>query len=165
VLAPRTAEVVRYAGGWLFDRVMAGWSTTVHTGDHADPRPLHILGAAAADLESVLGPGLRGPAPQVLAVDAQLCGSDPRVRKMVQHALDTGAEVRLWGERWPAELTGEDIPMLHRLSVAARAFKAQALAAAADTADAVEGTETFRCGRDARPASVDDHPSYEPAPA
>src|ERR1700688_3322744 len=45
VLAPSVVEVVRSAGGWLFDRAMAGWNVTVITSDHSDSRPLQILGA------------------------------------------------------------------------------------------------------------------------
>jgi hypothetical protein len=47
VIASSLAEVVRYAGGWLFDQAMAGWDVAVLTADHADPRPLRILGARA----------------------------------------------------------------------------------------------------------------------
>ncbi len=53
----------------------------------------------------------------------------------------------LWGERLPAELDSSVDSVQHQLSAAARAFKAQALAAAngSDVA-AVDDTETFRCG-------------------
>jgi hypothetical protein len=151
VVAPRTVEVVRYAGGWLFDRVMAGWDATVLTADHTDPRPLRILGARVADLESELSSAARDPWPQAIAVGADLYGSDARVRRMVQDALDKGvAEVRLWGDRWPADLDGGVDSVLHRLSVAARAFKAQALAAAAAPVDSIAGTEMFRSGEPPR---------------
>ena len=49
VLAPSVVEVVRSAGGWLFDRAMAGWDVTVITSDHSDSRPLRILGASVRD--------------------------------------------------------------------------------------------------------------------
>ena len=45
------AEAVRFAGGWLFDRVMAGWDVTVIVANRDDDRPLKILGATAVDLE------------------------------------------------------------------------------------------------------------------
>ena len=62
-------------------------------------------------------------------------------------ALEQGAtEVTLWGERLPAELDSSVDSVQHRLSAAARAFKAQALAAANDVDAAVGDTETFRCG-------------------
>ena len=74
--------------------------------------------------------------------------SDARVREHVLNALDQGAtEVTLWGEGLPAELDESVDSVQHRLSAAARAFKAQALAAANDSAGAAVGdTETFRCG-------------------
>jgi hypothetical protein len=137
------ADAVRSAGGWLFDQVIAGWSGTVLTTDHADPRPLRILGAGAVDLESALGAPGWGLRPDAIAVDADLCESDPRVGRLVCAALADGvSDVRLWGAG-----TGDGSRLIqHRLSVAARAFKAQALAAAA-AADPIEATEAFRGGR------------------
>lgn len=145
VVAPTTVEAVRCAGGWLFDRVMAGWDVTVLTADHSDSRPLRILGARAADLEGALASPVRGPGPQAIAVDGQLYESDARVRRMVLAAVEGGAaEVRLWGEGSPTDLNGGAGSVLHRLSVAARAFKAQALAAAAAPVASGGVTEMFR---------------------
>jgi hypothetical protein len=60
-------------------------------------------------------------------------------------ALDQGAtEVTLWGQTWPAELDDSVGLVQHRLSAAAQAFKAQALAAAAIPPDSIEPIETFR---------------------
>ena len=44
VVAPSVPEVVRFAGGWLVDRVMAGWDVTVLIDTNEDLRPLEILG-------------------------------------------------------------------------------------------------------------------------
>ena len=138
-------EVVRAAGGWLFDQVMAGWDVTVLTADNPDARPLRILGARAADLETVLARPLRVPCLQAIAIGADLFESDARVRRMVLETLDTGsAEIRLFGNGCPEDLGGATGPVWHRLSVAARAFKAQALAAAAVPADSGGITEVFR---------------------
>jgi len=52
-IARDTTEVVRFAGGWLFDKAMAGWDVNVLTLDD-DLRSLRILGASAHDLASVL---------------------------------------------------------------------------------------------------------------
>ena len=52
VVAPSVIEVVTHAGGWLFDRVMAGWDVSVYIADRTDVRPLQILGAQAHDLEN-----------------------------------------------------------------------------------------------------------------
>jgi hypothetical protein len=55
--------------------------------------------------------------------------------------------VTLWGESLPPELDDSVDCVQHQLSAAARAFKAQALAAADDPgATPVGNTETFRCG-------------------
>jgi hypothetical protein len=149
------AEVVRFAGGWLFDQVMAGWDVTVLTADPSDSRPLRILGARARDLETMLALPLLGPCLQAIAVPADLYGSDARVRRMVLTAFDEGrAEIRFWGDSRPEDLDGRGDPVWHRLSVAARAFKAQALAAAAAPADSNEDIEVFRRGEIRRPSLV-----------
>ena len=54
VVAPSVAEAVRAAGGWMFDRVMAGWDVRVLVSAGHDDRALQILGADGADLESAL---------------------------------------------------------------------------------------------------------------
>src|SRR5439155_14971420 len=51
VVAADVVDVVKFAGGWLFDRAMAGWDVTVLLVDHPDERPLQILGAHTIDLE------------------------------------------------------------------------------------------------------------------
>ena len=63
VVAASVVDVVRFAGGWLFDRSMAGWDVTVLVADHPDDRPLQILGAQMLDLEDALASaGHRVPA-------------------------------------------------------------------------------------------------------
>ena len=147
VVAPTVLDAVRFAGGWVYDRVMAGWDVTVLIGNDEDVRPLEILGAEVRDLESVLVSWEDRPEPQTIAVAADLFARDSRVRHGVLTALEQGAtEVTLWGERPPAELDSSVDSVQHRLSAAARAFKAQALAAANGTEAAVGDTETFRCG-------------------
>lgn len=155
VVAPSVVEAVRSAGGWMFDRVMAGWDVRVlvhpSDGDADGDRALQILGADTGDLESALATGPRGMHPHALAVAADLYGRDERIREGVRQALDSGqTEVTLWGESWPEELDRSRVGSVeHRLSVAARAFKAQALAALDDagaTGDAIARTETFRSG-------------------
>ena len=89
-IAPSLAEVVHFAGGWLFDQVMAGRDVTVLTADHTDPRPLRILGTRAADLETVLARPLRVPCLQAIAVRADLFEADARVRRLVLEALAAG---------------------------------------------------------------------------
>ncbi|ART73539.1 hypothetical protein BTO20_10535 [Mycobacterium dioxanotrophicus] len=145
VVAPCVVDAVTFAGGWLVDRVMAGWDVTVLIGADEDVRPLEILGVETMDLESVLESWDDRPHPHTVAVAAELFNTDDRVRQGVLNALEQGrTEVTLWGEGCPEELSIS--PVRHELSAAARAFKAQALTAV-DACDAVVGaTETFRCG-------------------
>ncbi len=146
VVAANSTDAVRFAGGWMYDRVMAGWDVTVLLADRTNERPLHILGVETADLESALAAWEDRPHPQTVAVAADLFVSDERVRRGVLGALDQGlTEVTLWGENWPAELEDSVGPVAHKLSAAARAFKRQALTAAAD-AGPVTPAEAFRCG-------------------
>ena len=99
VVAPSVAEVVRNAGGWLVDRVMAGWDVTVLVTGDDDIRPLQILGVETADLEAVMALWEERPHPQTVAVAAELFVSDARVRAGVLGALEQGfTEVTLWGE-------------------------------------------------------------------
>lgn len=161
VVAAGVADVVKFAGGWLFDRAMAGWDVTVLVADQSDCRPLQILGARVLDLEDALVSAGTRPKPQALAAAADLFGCDSRVRRGVLQALDHGVtEVALWGENWPVELECSVGPVQHRLSMAAKIFKAQALAAAS-TGVAVPhgrigGVETFRSGILAYPSVAAD---------
>jgi hypothetical protein len=147
VVAADVVDVVKFAGGWLFDRAMAGWDVTVLVADHPDERPLQILGARIVDLEYALATVGHRPRPQTLSAAADLIGCDSRVRQGVLQALDHGVtEVTLWGETWPPELNDNVGLVQHRLSAAAQAFKAQALAAAGVPAAPIEAIETFRSG-------------------
>jgi hypothetical protein len=149
---------VRQAGGWLFDRVMAGWDVTVITADPGDPRPLHILGVRACVLDDALAAPVFGACLQAVALRSDLYHADARVRRLVLTAAEAGdPEIRLWGDMWPADFGGGTDSVSHRLSLAARAFKAQALAAAALTAEPQADTEVFRRGEIKRPGSVRDH--------
>lgn len=146
VVAPSVLDAVRYAGGWIYDRVMAGWDVTVLVAADEDLRPLQILGAATLNLDSVLEDWEDRPHPQTVAVAADLFDRDPRVLAHVRNALDAGTtEVTLWGEQLPAELDSSVDSAQHHLSAAARAFKSLALAAANDSAS-VGAAEVFRCG-------------------
>jgi hypothetical protein len=146
VVAPTVLDAVTFAGGWIYDRVMAGWDVTVLIATDEEVRPLEILGAEVRDLETVLESWEDRPHPQTVAVAAEMFDSDARVHEHVLKALDQGAtEVTLWGERLPAELDESVDSVEHHLSAAARAFKMQALSAC-DSGAAVAHTETFRCG-------------------
>ncbi|KRE34819.1 hypothetical protein ASG82_01025 [Mycobacterium sp. Soil538] len=147
IVTPTVVDAVRFAGGWVYDRVTAGWDVTVLVGNDDDVRALEILGAATADLESVLQSWDLRPHPQTVAVAADLFGRDERVRAGVLGALSQGAtEVTLWGELRSSELDSSVDVVEHRLSAAARAFKAQALAAAGVAGESVARSEIFCCG-------------------
>ena len=105
---------------------------------------MQILGAQIVDLEHALASAghrrLRRPWRPRPTFSLRF-----RVRQGVVQALDQGAtEVTLWGQTWPAELDDSVGLVQHRLSAAAQAFKAQALAAAAIPPDSIEPIETFR---------------------
>lgn len=137
---------MRFAGGWLFDRVTAGWEATVLTADPVDSRALRILGARGLALECALESAVLRPRPRAIAVDAELYGSDVRVRRMVRNMLHRGpGELWLWGDLASPEPDGGAGSVRHRLSVAARAFKAQALSAASAREDSMDTAELFRC--------------------
>lgn len=144
VLAPTTIAAVRAAGGWLFDSVMAGGDVVVLVSDNSDSRPLRILGARAGTCGTALSSWESGQQPHVLAADTELYENDGRIQRLVRRLLDTGrTEVRWCAQQEPAPLDEEAAVVRHRLSVAARAFKAQALIAGAARADSVDNTEVF----------------------
>lgn len=145
VVGSYIAEVVESAGGWLCDRVRAGWDVNVLVADHQDARPLTILGATALDLEgefaSIMRTASRGGA---VAVSADLLGADTRVRDEVLRLLKRGmTEIIVWGDEWPAELGRRVDPVQRQMSNAARAFKAHALGAAAVETDSIAPVETL----------------------
>lgn len=154
VLAAGAVDVVQSAGGWLYDRMMAGWEVTVLLPPGSNPRdsrPLRILGVRTSDLDSASSatPG------HSLAVSARAFGSDARIRDQVLDALDRpSTEVALWGDGVPEGIDRAMTRVQHRLSAAARVFKGYALTAAGISCDTVDPVETMLCDPSARP-SVD----------
>lgn len=147
VVAPDAADVIRHAGGWLFDRSAAGWEVTVLVADSADVAPLQILGATVLDLRQALaGPG-HEIWPVAVAVSAASYRAEPLVRAGVLDCLDRGlTETAVWGGDLPEELAGRLAPSYHRVSLAARAFKSCALAAAGCAGEPVAADEVFGTG-------------------
>ena len=149
VIASTTADVVRSAGGWLYDSARAGWDVNVLVADGGDPRPLAILGATALDRDNDFAAMVRSASRgEALAVSADLLGADARVRDEILRVLKRGVtEVTVWGTGWPAGLGRQADSVQHRVSAAARAFKSHALVAAEVSTDTVTSTETlFRVG-------------------
>jgi hypothetical protein len=144
VVAASAADVVQSAGGWLYDRVMAGWEVTVLLPHDGDTRSLRILGVQASDLEAQLAAS--GPTSQSLAVSAEAFSADARVRDKVLKSLDNRlTQVALWGDGWPLGVNRAVNRAQHVLSAAARRFKGYALAAAGIGCDSVDPIETLLC--------------------
>jgi hypothetical protein len=156
VIGRDAAEVVRFSGGWMFDQALAGWDVNVLTLDDGNVRPLRILGANPHDLAPLLAPGVAvGQCLHAVVVPADLYHAEEGVRRIARNAMEAGsAELLLWdddqspvlGLPGPVSAGHGPVPVRHRLSLAARAFKAQALAAArVPDADAVVAeAEVFR---------------------
>ena len=142
VVATSVADVVASAGGWLYDRRMAGWQVTVLVEDRDDQRALRILGAdvlgVSGRLEAIADDPDRA---STLAVSADLYAADRRVRRFVSASEHNRAEVALWGD--PASVDDDISAVTYRLSAAARAFKAQALMAAHVSTGPVQATEAL----------------------
>lgn len=147
VIAVSALDVVQSAGGWLYDRAMAGWQVTVLLPDGGDDRCLRILGVRALDLEEQFA--MLGPASQSLAVSAEAFTADARVRDRVLASLDDRlTEVTLWGHApsgWPLRVDRGVARAQYALSAAARRFKGHALAAAGMACPTVYSTETLLC--------------------
>jgi hypothetical protein len=146
VIAPSVADIVECAGGWLFDRVMVGWSVNVLVSGHCDLLPLRILGLNTIPAGSGFDALQIQKCPTALAVSADAIAGDENVRRHVLAAMDRGTEVTLWGEHWPTQVDRRVELVEHRLSAAARAFKARALLAAATPRRSAGPTEKFRSG-------------------
>jgi len=142
VLAPLPATAVRQVGGWLFDMRAAGWEVTVCVVDHADPRPLEILGAIVVDLEQFLDSAFDEIRPYAVAAAMDDYQENPGIRDGVRRHLEQhDARVVWWGAQEPADPTGRLEAATHHLSVAGRAFKACALTATGAFGERVEPTE------------------------
>jgi len=130
VLAVDATDAARSAGGWLFDRAMAGWQVNVLVADARETRPMQILGATVLDLGAALESVVADPEHAAgLAVSAAAL-ADERVHDAVQELLAAGrTEVAMWGGHWPDGFGGADA-VGYRLSAAARVFKTHAMAAA-----------------------------------
>jgi len=144
VVASSPADVVCSVGGWLYDRVRAGWDVNVLLPHGGDSRPLQILGVHAVDLDSQMLSASTGCAARGLAVGADMFAADVRIRQEVLNALDRWmTEVTLWHDGWPLPVGHRTTTVQHVLSGAARAFKRHALTAARIPCP-VGPTETLR---------------------
>jgi hypothetical protein len=144
VIASSPADVVGSVGGWLYDRVRAGWDVHVLVPRRCDNRPLQILGMQVAELDRQIPSTSTECAARGLAVSAGMFASDARIRQEVLTALDRWmTEVTLWHDDWPLAVGHRTTTVQHVLSGAARVFKRHALAAAG-IPGTVGPTETLR---------------------
>ncbi|MBV8966622.1 MAG: hypothetical protein JO191_10650 [Mycobacteriaceae bacterium] len=147
VLAASVEDVVRSAGGWLFDRAMAGWEVNLLVTEPCDTRRLRILGINTVALQPTFASTPDFPRVHAIAVAADVLAADKRLRQKVIVALDRGVtEVTLWGDDWPPAVHRRAGEVVHRLSTAARAFKSHALAGTRPPAEPANDTERFRSG-------------------
>jgi hypothetical protein len=149
VVAANAVDVVQSAGGWLYDRVTAGWAVTVLLPQSCDTRPLRVLGVDVVDTESEFAAAAMGSTSQTLAVSAEAFAVDARLRDKVLESLNNQlTEVALWGmpeQGWPLGVDRGLTTAQHLLSGAARRFKGAALAAAGIACGPVGFTETLLC--------------------
>jgi hypothetical protein len=151
VVASSLVDLVGSAGGWMCDKARAGWDVKVVLTDHHDTRPLAILGASTLDVDAELSDVVKMASHSgALAIGASVLAADERIRAGVLGILKRGlTQVTVWGQAWPNELSHRVDPVEHKLSAAARAFKAHALGAATVSEGSIAGTETlFNLGPD-----------------
>lgn len=147
IVAPNTVDAVRYAGGFIFDRMMGGWEVVAVLTEHDDVRPLEILGATVLDLTTAMASPVHDTWPESVLLAPDVFVSNEWVRRGAIDCLDKGlAELAVWGEELPAELACRVLSAHHPLSSAARAFKRCALAAAGIPEQAHEDVEVFHSG-------------------
>jgi hypothetical protein len=144
VIASDIGDVVRSAGGWMCDRVRAGWRVTVLIPGDSEIRPLNILGVRALPFENEYQV-MSTSSVAAFAVASEVIERDERVRRDIQSALMRGrAEITFWGKPSPHDLDCRLARTRHRLSGAARAFKTQALIATPSASPVVAPAEEFR---------------------
>lgn len=143
VLTGDVNDTVTSAGGWLCDRVRAGWRVTVLAPPNSDLRPLQILGVHISSFDGETD-FLSKTAPAAIAVAADVLRADGRLRDEILRIMQRGAaEVTFWGDVGSFGADTRFGLVAHRLSDAARAFKTHAVAAASIPASSVGVTEEF----------------------
>ena len=146
VVAADVADVVRFAGGWLFDRAMAGWDVTVLVADHPDERPLRILGAADHSTSNTRWrrPGTDRPRrpwpPRLTCSAATRASGRASCRRSIRVPPRSRCGDKPGRPNWMTASAWSSTGSARRL----RHSKAQALAAAGIVAGPVGPIETFR---------------------
>jgi hypothetical protein len=164
VVADDVGELVDSAGGWLCDRMMAGWDVSVAISEAHDLRPLHILGITTLVTHERFASISDGGPTASIAVAPGMFENNHHIREAVHKALSQPAtEVTFWGPSIPSDLHSHLTKRQHRLSGAARAFKTHALAAAAIPGATINATENHYSSAPWHDASFDDEKNVEVA--
>lgn len=144
VLTGDTPDTIVSAGGLIFDRAAAGWDVDVY-GPHAvDDRAFRILGVRTPVLQCDID---WTNDTDCVVVAGSLYEKDRTTRRLFQKAATMdGTEAALWGADWPSELGPGMGVVEHRLSLAALAFKSEAMKAVGLSAPCAQ-TEAFHSGR------------------
>jgi hypothetical protein len=137
VVTADSTELVRSAGGYLFDRSFAGWDVDVTLpNERQDTTPLKVLGVR---INEAAAEGFRlDPPVRILLIDPSLvetAGIEWAARRCDADILFTDPH--------PTRIRASVTRETHRLSSAARAFKTQALIVSGSPAAPMESVETF----------------------
>jgi hypothetical protein len=136
-------DAVRSAGGWLCDRVRAGWKVNMFVDEAADIRPLEILGIRSFSSDDKFE-ALKGAPPAALAVAADVVAQDIQLLKFIDRVVEGKAiEFTLWGEYVPVGLEGRLQRVRNQMSPTAAAFKKYAVGACSITCPVDEPVEQF----------------------
>jgi hypothetical protein len=142
VFSDSVREVVAEAGGWIVDRVLAGWRVTLITDADDGQCAGRILGCDVA-IGSAIADASRPP-PYGIVLTSARCRTDSELQKCIADARDRQiAEISLIGVAPSGRCDPRLHPVIHRASSAAQAFKAHALLAVGLPDSSVGVTERF----------------------
>lgn len=130
VLAVNAADVVRSAGGWLFNRAQHGWTVNVFLAEYYAGTALRILGANVVPLQYFSAVPLAGGRPHLLAASSAMFGPGDHTSADLGNGLMAArARVVVWGDPLPDMLDRRLDDFRHRLTPAGMAFKVHAMRA------------------------------------
>lgn len=142
VIAPTVGEAVLCAGGWMFDQAMSGWRVTVWLPGCVDSTPLRILGVQAATLDGTpVGPDATSADASERCTDIHRDGE--KMCRLLDDGLHRGGELVPWPCDPHPNVALNTRHVHHRLTRAARAFKAESLRAL-KSARRPDSVECFR---------------------
>jgi len=144
VVACDVGDAVRFAGGWICDRVAAGFRVAILTNGIADTRAARIVGATVIDLNAITAEG----AGTLNLVSEPRTGEEQMRRHVRAVATRNSTGVTVWGGLY-ADISRRGEVVHHRLSSAAYLFKGHALAATGFDGP-VDVVETFHARRHCR---------------